>query len=290
MELFNLLSSEKDIFLIDDVEDKKTKALIGDVNSDLFAILGKYEELNSFFESQLEGEYHKKLVMAKSLKKNYNGWATINNACLALEKEEKSQIEKFNSFRNKLVSNLNVLLKDSLKLPVVSACDVVNDEYIFVRKGHNMIILGQNNTIILEKMISDLENLFVLEGNYASVEEKELIANYNSVDKNVESCREKIGELFANKPSKAEKIETIVSSMDKVARDLVLFVTYKEEMKNVGCLSKEVDLYEKELVKKYIPMKKQLRKVLKVDLIDVCDIIVDESEIAEEDSDFDLED
>lgn len=290
MELFNLLVDKHDIFLIDGVEDKKTKALITDINKDLFAILDKYEELNSFLQSQLEGDYHNKIVMAKSLKKYYSNWVTINNACIALEKEEKNQIEKFNLFRNRLVSNLKILLNDSAKLPVVCACDVVNDQYILVRKGHNMIILGNNNKIILEKIISDLESSFVIEGNYSGVEEKKLSANYSSVSKNVEACKDKIEELFSNKQSKVDKLNVIVDSMEKVAQELVLFGTYKEEMKNVGCVSKEVDLYEKELVKKYIPIKKQLRKVLKVDFIDVCDIIIDEAEIAEEDNDFDLED
>ena len=68
--------------------------------------------------------------------------------------------------------------------------------------------------------------------------------------------------------------------MEEVARDLVFFETYKKEILNVGCVAKEVELRQKELMKKYIPLKKQLCKLLKVELIDICDLKAYESEFA----------
>ena len=66
--------------------------------------------------------------------------------------------------------------------------------------------------------------------------------------------------------------------MENSAKELVFFATYKEDLKNVGCNVKEIELYEKELLKKYVPVKKQLSKILKVDFIDVCNIIHNEDE------------
>ena len=149
----------KQFFLIDDVEDKKTKILLGEINTQLDSILSKFDDINSFLDSQLNGDYHTKIVKAKSLQNHYNNWNPIKVACDNLEKEEKHQIDKFISFKNHLINNLKTLLKDSQRLPVVSLFDVINSEFVFVKKGHNVIILGNNNKIVID--IYFLFNIFL---------------------------------------------------------------------------------------------------------------------------------
>jgi hypothetical protein len=280
VKIFDVLKSEKPIFILDDIEDKKTKALIPQINSQLSTILSKLDTFNEFAKSQLEGDYNNKIVMAKSLQRVYSNWSAINNVCAGMVREEANAINEFNSAKNQLISNLQILLKDVQKLPVVSAYDVFGDDFAMAKKDHNVVILGNNNIAVIETIINELNKNLYVEGNYNRIEAKELSANYSVVEKNVKECKSGIDAYFYGKTSKEEKLLAIVETMEKAAVDLVFFATYKNDLKAVGCSDKEIDLYEKELLKKYVPLKKQLSKVLKVDFADVCDIPHDETEFA----------
>lgn len=280
MEIFDVLKNEKPVFVLDDIEDKKTKALITQINGQLSNILSKLEEFKSFANSQLEGDYHKKIVMVKSLQRVYGNWITMNNACANIVREEANAVNSFNAARDQIINNLNLLLKESAKFPVVSAYDVFGTDFVFAKKGHSVIILGNNNTFIIETIINELNKKMDVSGNFNDVEPIELTANYSDVEKNVADCKRAIDELYYGKTSKEDKLLSLVSTMEEVARDLVFFETYKKEILNVGCVAKEVELRQKELMKKYIPLKKQLCKLLKVELIDICDLKAYESEFA----------
>lgn len=278
MSLFKILKKETSIFLINDIEDKKTKSLIQLINEQLVNILTKFEEFESFASSQLSGEYNKKILMAKSLCEHYNDWPTINNACNLLKNEEAKEISNFLNEKRNLIENLKTLLKDSQKLPVVSAFDVYDDDYFKLKAGHPVIILGGNNTIIIDKLIYDLEQNCIAVGNYDKISPIELNANYSSLESNVSECNNKIDELFYNKKGKYEKLTSLVENMQTIGEKLVFFATYKQELLNVGCSQKEVDLFEKDLLKKYITLKKHLQKALKFEFLDICDIKVNENE------------
>lgn len=279
MDIFDVLNnSGRAFFVIDEIEDKKTQSLVKQINNQFANILSKLEDFRTFAKSQLEGEYHQKIVMAKSLKATYANWSAISSIYSSLEKEEKEAINKFNSYRTSLLANLKLLLSDVRKLPVVASYDVFNGQYAITKKDHTVVIYGKNNVAIIESLINDIEENLVIEGNFDKVEEVELSVNYSSVDKNVSMCSDAIEDLFANKPSKGTKVLNIVKMMEKAGQDLVLFATYKDTMKEIGCNVKEVNLYEKELLKKYIPLKKQLGKLLKVSFVDVCDIVHNEEE------------
>lgn len=280
MEIFDVLKNEKPVFVLDDIEDKKTKSLVTQINGQLSSILAKLDDFNKFAASQLEGDYHKKIVMAKSLQRVYGNWLTINNACSNIVKEETAAVNSFNSARDQLIANLQVLLKDSLKFPVISAYDVFGTDFVFAKKGHSVIILGNNNTFIIETIINELNKKLYVEGNYNEIEPVELPVNYSDVEKNVADCKRAIDELYYGKTSKEDKLLAMVDSMETFAKDLVFFETYKKDILNIGCVSKEVELRQKELMKKYIPLKKQLCKLLKVELIDICDLKAYESEFA----------
>ena len=280
MEIFDVLKNEKPVFVLDDIEDKKTKSLITQVNGQLANILTKLDNFKKFADSQLEGEYHKKIVMVKSLQRAYGNWLTMNNACANIVKEEANEINSFNAARDQLINNLQILLKEAVKFPVVSAYDVFGTDFVFAKKGHSIIILGNNNTFIIETIINELNKKLDVVGNYNDIEPIELSANYNDVEKNVAVCKRAIDELYYGKTSKEDKLLSLVSTMEETARDLVFFETYKKDILNVGCAAKEVELRQKELMKKYIPLKKQLCKLLKVELIDICDLKTYENEFA----------
>ena len=278
MTIEDILKNERPIFILDDIEDKKTKGLISQINDQMKGLLNKLEEFEVFAESQLVGDYNKKIVMVKSLKQVYNSWSTISNAYNNIAREESKAISDFNLAREQLINTFNVLLNDSKKLPVISSYDVFNGDFVYAKKGHSVIILGGHNTSIIETLINEIKKNFYVEGNFDSVEPIELAANYANVDKNVKECKDSVDEYYGEKPAKGEKVLSLIESMEEAGRKLVFFATFKKHMKEVGCNMKEVDVYERELFKKYVPLKKQLSKLLKVDFIDICDLSVDEGD------------
>jgi len=282
MTLFEILQKETPIFLINDIEDKKTKALIQIINEQLSNILKKLDDFKSFTSNQLEGEYNHKIIMAKSLSNHYENWSTIENACALLKKEETDQINKFNAEKNSLINNLKILLNDSQKFPVVSTFDVYDDTYIESKPGHTVIILGANNTIIIDKIIYDLEQNLVITGHYDEILPRDLIANYSNLESNVSECNNRIEELFSKSKGKYNKLTSLVENMKPIGEKLIFFASYKQEMITIGCNTKEIDLFEKDLLKKYIPLKKHLQKALKFEFIDICDISVNETDFINE--------
>ena len=55
----------------------------------------------------------------------------MNNACANVVKEEANAVNTFNAARDQLISNLNILLKEAAKYPVVSAYDVFGTDFVF---------------------------------------------------------------------------------------------------------------------------------------------------------------
>lgn len=291
MKLLDILKNKEELFIIDDIEDKKTKALVKDLNASLVNIVVEYEDFLAFAASQLSGEYHQKLVNLKSLNEHYETWNGIKQAFNLAQKEEENRINKLYSNKSLLINKLKSLQNDCQKsLPVIATYHLSNGELVSSRAEHETVILGNHNTNIIEDIIAELDRDIVVEGNFDKVYATELSANYTIVENNVNMCNERINELFENKPGKAEKLFAIVNSMIVAAENLVFFETYKPTMLEVGCPNKDVDLLQKEYLKKYVPLKKQLQKALKVSFADICDIIVDENEYQNEEvgnDDFD---
>ena len=278
MKIMDVLRSDKPVFIVDDIEDKKTKSLIGQINEQISNILEKLIKFNDFADSQLAGDYNKKIVKAKSLKEVYSNWSAINNVCSNLLKEEQNEINVFLNAKNQLLGNLKLLLASVSKSPVVCSYDVYGDDFALAKKDHSIVILGANNVIVIETLISELDNALVVEGNFGKVNGIELNANYDFVEENVNACKRGIDDRGFSNQNKEEKVLALIQTMEDAARDLVLFSTYKEDIKLIGCTSKEIDLKEKELLKKYVPLKKQLSKLLKVQFVDICNVKSDEDE------------
>jgi hypothetical protein len=283
MKLLDILRNKEELFIIDDVEDKKTKALAKEINTSLININEELESFIEFATSQLEGDYHKKLVNIKSLLSHYSEWNGIKFAFNNAQKEEENKINKLYSNKTNLVNKLKNLMADCQKnLPVIATYHLSNGELISSRSEHETIIIGKHNNNIIEDIISQLEESIVVEGNFDKVQGRELTANFTVVDDNIDLCEDKIDELFANKPAKADKLLALVKTMTTAAENLVFFETYKTTMLEVGCPNKDVDLMEKDLLKKYVPLKKQLQKALKITFNDISSIVVDETQYQED--------
>ena len=279
MKLVEILKNKEALFIIDDVEDKKTKALVKDINNALISLVQEYEDFLSFAASQLSGEYHEKIVNVKSLQDHYVDWNGIKIAFAAIKREEENKINSLYSNKSALINKLKALMADSQKsLPVIATYHLSNGELVTSRGEHETIILGNHNTNIIIDIIEELERDIVVEGNFDKVEAREIEANYSVVDNNVETCNQRIEELFASKPAKGEKLHSTIDFMIVAAENLVFFETYKQTMLDVGCPTKDVDILEKDLLKKYVPLKKQLQKALKITFEDICNVVVDETE------------
>ena len=279
MKLLDILKNKEALFSIDEVEDKKTKVLVKDINTALINLVTEYEDFLEFAASQLNGEYHQKLVNLKSLKDHYEEWNGTKQAYIAAQREEENRINKLYANKSSLIGKLKSLESDCQKsLPVVATYHLSNGELVNSREEHETVILGHHNINIIEDIINELERDIMVEGNFDKVYPTELNANYSIVENNVNLCNKRISELFENKPGKAEKLSSIVNSMITAAENLVFFETYKTTMIDVGCPNKDVDLLQKELLKKYVPLKKQLQKALKISFEDISDIVVDENE------------
>ena len=286
MKLVEILKNKEALFIIDDVEDKKTKALVKDINNALINLVQEYDDFLSFSASQLSGEYHDKIVNVKSLHEHYVEWNGVKVALASAKKEEETKINSLYANKAATINKLKTLMTDSQKsLPVIATYHLSNGELVTSRGEHETIILGNHNTNIIVDIIEELERDIVVEGNFDKVEARDIEANYSVVDTNVEICKQRIEELFAAKPAKGEKLYSTIDFMIAAAENLVFFETYKQTMLDVGCPSKDVDTLEKDLLKKYVPLKKQLQKALKVTLEDICNVVVDETEYYNDSSD-----
>ena len=288
MRLVDILKNKDSIFIIDDIEDKKTRELVKDINNSLVKIVVEHEEFNAFAASQLNGEYHKKIVNVKSLLHYYDKWNGIKTAYSIYQKEEENKINKLYANKAALINKLKTLQGDCHKsLPVVSAYHLSNGELVPSNPGHVTIIFGRHNNNIIEEVITQLESDILVEGNFEKVNAMELKANYSVVESNANIANEKAQELFASKPAKLDKLLMVLNAMIESAKALVFFETYKPVMLELGCPSKDVELLEKELIKKYVPFKKQLQKILKFKFEDISSIVIDENEYQSDDKTLD---
>ena len=264
----------------DEIEDKKIRSLVTSVNDILANAVVELDAFENFANSQLSGAYNHKLVMAKSLRHTYDTWGAVATAYENLQREETTQVNNFYAFKTKLISSLNELLKVCAKSPVVSTYDVYKNKLKKCEEGHNIIILGTHNTDVITTIIEDLEKKLTVSGHFTELDPQDLTANYSIVDKNVQVCTEKLNEMYGNKPGKLQKFLDAVNKMEEIGQKVVFYLTYKADLENIGCPKKELDLYEKNLVKNYMPLKKLLQKTCRYDFEEICDIVVDENDFA----------
>ncbi len=277
MNIINILENGELFFAEDAVESKKIKSQIQAVNKCFADMSEAIRAFAEFANSQLKGEYHHKLVMTKSLKEHFTSWQAVSLAYDAVSKEESKEIEKYNACKAKLVTSLKNLQKESTKEAVVSLYDLFEGEFQKCEEGHEVIILGSHGDQIIETIIAQVEEGLVVSGHYDEIEPTTLEANYSKVQENVSMCKAQAQELYGSKPGKLAKIDMSIATMEEVGKKVVFFETYKNELLNIGCNPKFIKDYEKNFTKQYIPLKKSLQKDLRIEFVDICDIIVDEA-------------
>ena len=286
MNILDLLENEQTIFSTDGLDNKKVLKLVEKTNSDYINMSKGIKNFREFASSQLQGEYNQKIIKVKSLVNYFDNWQGIQEAFNQIKLEEDNQIQIYNNLKQELLNSLRELLETTKKEFAISKYDLLDDNYVLCEQGHEVVIVGEHHTYIIEKMIEVFEQNLLVNGNFDSIQGVELTANYEKVYYNVNLCLNKINELFSSKPHKLEKFTQIVNEMENVGFLVVFFETYRKDLEIVGCSQKSMQEYEKAFTKKYIPIKKTLQKVLKISLTDICDIVVDENEYSTTEYDY----
>ena len=276
MNIIEILNSKRNVFVEDEIENKKVQTLVVATNNSFVKMADAIVNFANYKNSQLKGEVHNRIVMAKSLLKAFPDWEAVAVAHKAVANEEVVKINEYNSIKQELLNNLNNLLKESKKAPVVSLYDLYDGEYRLCNQGHEIIILGEHNAKVIEYMISVFEKALVVSGLFNEIDGVGLQANYVTVKQNAELCNASLanGNVKANK---VEKIKGAISKMVEVGKAVVFFETYRKSLLEIGVKEKEINSTENVYTKQYMPLKKYLQKELNVSFADICDIVVDEN-------------
>lgn len=279
MNIMEILKDKKEIFLIDEIETKKMKTLIENVNDCLEEILNEIDDFNQYKNEQLKGETHTKIVMAKSLLNQYPEWIAVKEAFNKVKSEEEIKEKEFYNIKNKLIDSFKNLLNETKKSPLVCKYDLFGNDYQLCDQGHEIIILGDRNAFVIENMINILEDTLNAKGLFDEIGSVQLQANYVSVNQNADLCLDKInnGEI---KASKIDKLKVALDDMIDIGKQVVIFSTYKQCLSDIGVKGKEIQLMEKQFIKKYVPLKKYLQKEFDVKFADICDVVVNEETFA----------
>ncbi len=276
MDIFTVLKNN-DLILVDDpCENKKTRKIINQLNHNLADIMDLQKEFNEFKDEQMEGDYKRKAVIAKTLLQQYMNWQPMVKAYAQMEKGERAKVDRFYSEKSLVLKYLNTLLKDCKKLPVVCLYDVYGEDYRKCEEGHPMIVLGDNNTAILKSMIANIEMSMHVKGCLEEIDTTALSVNFVNVNTNVTNCRQKLEEMYADNPSKYQALSESISIMEEVGKRAVLFSTYKDNMMEIGVSEKDINAFENGLAKEYMPYKKQLKKAFNIEFVEINDLVVNE--------------
>ncbi len=279
MNLMDLIKNKKELFVLDEIETKKMKSLIETVNSNIELMLNKIESFNVFKNSQLNGENHTKIVTAKSLAQQYPEWIAVAEACQNIKKEEEKVEQDFYAVKDKLISSFKSLFNETKKSPLVCKYDLYANDFQLCDEGHEIIVFGDRNSCVIENMINDLNDGIKANGLFEQIGGVDLQANFVSVTQNADLCFDKInnGEI---KAGKVDKLKNSINEMVEIGKQVVMFATYKQCLLNIGVKEKEVQLMEKQHIKKYVPLKKYLQKEFGVKFADICDVVVNEDAFA----------
>ena len=283
MNILEILNSGEVVFAEDAVESKKIRSQVATVNKNFLDMAATASAFAEYATSQLKGNEHRRIVMAKSLKNYYPNWNALKVAYDNVSKEEGIKIANYNSVKAKLITSLQTLLKESAKETVVSYYDIFEGDFVRCQEGHEVLILGSHNSQIIETMIQGLDENLNVSGHFDEIEAQEIEANYTNVEKNVSMCKEQAAQMYGNKPGKLAKVEISISTMEEVGKKVVFFETYKNDLLSIGCPQKAINDYEKRFEKQYMPLKKSLQKELRFEFVEICDLVVDEAAYQETD-------
>ncbi len=279
MNIIELLKERVQIFAVDDVEVKRTQELVNAVNQNFLDMANTIQQFKEYKISQLKGELHTKIVMVKSLAEEFVNWQAVQDVYHAEETNQRMKMMEFNAQKAKLINSLKSLLNESKKSPVVSLYDLFGQDYQLCPQGHEVIILGDHNSQIIQYAIDVFEECLVVKGNFEMISGITLQANYSTVMQNAELCNNKLDDGTI-KLAKIHRLRQTVEQMVDVGKQVVMFETYKNALTSIGVKPKDIQSKEKAYAKLYVPIKKLLQKELGVQLADICAVVVDEGAFA----------
>ena len=278
MKALDLIKGNEKLLLEEAVESKKIKALSHEINELIVAMNTEINKFAQFKQSQIDGDFHYHAIVAKSLAEFFKGnkHLRVEDAVAKFESLEKQSMSSYYQTKTKLLSALNSLIKETTKEAAVSYFDLFEGELRKCEEGHEIIILGDRNNILLRYIVEELDNALIVSGHFAELEAQGVDYNLDTLNRNIELCTRKNNEVYGTKAGKLAKIQIMIDKLNSVGNNVVAFYTYKDALLDIGCNPKGVKAYGNELSKEYIPLKKGLQKEFKIELEDICDITVNE--------------
>lgn len=278
MNIVEILANGNTLFAEVPSKNKKVDSLVADTNALLANLYALEQETKEFLNSQVSGDRNTLIVAAKTLQNFYEGNKLLKVETLVanLQKEEQAKLAELANLKAKVLANLTLIQKDTKTDAVTSNYDLFDGDLAQCQEGHEVLILGEHGGAILENIIEQVTNEFVLESNFDSIPAGEFQYSMDTVQANVALCEEKANELFGAKPDKVAKQMAVVEKMVESAKAVVAFFSAKDMLTRLGCNPKALKAYEGALSKAYIPYKKTLEKTLKVELNDICAVEIDE--------------
>jgi len=283
MKALEILKNKINIFP-EDAQSKRIKPFAKAFGVALSEMDNQVRSFTSFKEDQTNGELANKIIVAKSLASFFatNKILRVDLVAESYKTQEKTKIAEFYSAKNALLASLRTILKESQKEAVVCNYDLFNDSFEKCENGHEIIILNGRNTNVIEELIRNFDEYIIVNGNYDNLDAQDVDYNTEVLDRNVELCNRKNNEIYGAKVGKQSKLQSVISKLQEVGKHVVAFYTYKDTLIEIGCNPKNVKVYENELSKAYIPLKKLLQKELQIDLEDICEVVVNEEDYADE--------
>lgn len=280
MKALELLKNQEDLLVVDKATSKHIRNLSSSLNQLMKDMNNQILSFKQYTESQLDGELNGKIIVIKSLAgffKN-NKFLRLENIVNGIKHDENTRLSALYSVKTKLLDTLRTLIKESYREAVISAYDIFEQEFKKCEVGHEIIVLNGKNVDVLESFLKELDLQIVMNGNFDSIDSQEVDFNTSVLDRNISLCSRKNDEVYGDKHSKHSKIVTMIEHLEFIGKQVVAFYTYKDTLIDIGCNPKAVRDYENELSKLYIPLKKALQKEFKIELEDICNIVVNEEE------------
>lgn len=282
MKSLEFLKNQENIFP-EELQSKKIRKIVKKLRKLIIEMDKQIRLFTEYKNSQLEGDLAGAIIVSKSLADFF-----ANNKILRVDliaekyrNEEKAKLNCFYTAKNNLLDGLKLLLRESQKEAVVSCYDVFEGEYQKCESGHEVVILNGRNNDVIETFIRDIDEYVVLSGNYDNLSIQEVDFNTEVLDRNIALCNRKNEEFYGTKPGRKNKVQSVINKLYEVGKQVVAFYTYKETLLEIGCKKKNLKLYENELSKSYIPLKKILQKEFKIQLEDICDVVVNEEQFSD---------
>jgi len=286
MKALEIIMNKENLLIADAIESKKMKGLASSLNEQISQMCDQINKFETFKNDELNGELNNQIIVVKSLAGFFS-----NNKILKIElivekfkNEEKSKINEYNSTKNQLLETIRTIMKECSKEAVVSQYDIFENEFQRCESGHEILIFRERNLNVLETFLNQLDAELVVSSVFDSIESQSVDFNTSTLDRNIQLCTRKNEEVYGSKQSKFSKVEQIINNLRSVGEKVVAFYTYKDALLSIGCSTKSIKEYENELSKSYIPLKKTLQKEFKIELEDICEVIVDEEQYSEIDT------